>query len=146
MQWLSRAGASRTWAIGPSIVLPLFDRGTLHALAEAADERAQQALVTWQKTVLSAFVEVEGALTGIARERERQAQLVLALSASERALAYANELQSRGLVDFFQVIDAQRARLGADAELARSRTLLAQKTVALYKALGGGWQALADEG
>ncbi len=139
-------GASRTWAIGPSIVLPIFDRGTLHALADAADERARQALVGWQKTVLEAYVEVEGALTEIARERERQAKLVEALAASERALSYANELQSRGLVDFFQVIDAQRVRLTADAELARSRTLLAQKTVALYKALGGGWQALADEG
>jgi outer membrane protein, multidrug efflux system len=138
--------SSRYWAIGPSIVLPIFDRGTLHALADAADERAKQALVSWQKTVLLAFVEVEGALTEIARERERQEKLALALSASERALSYANELQSRGLVDFFQVIDAQRVRLLADAELARSRTALAQKTVALYKALGGGWQALADEG
>ena len=73
-------------------------------------------------------------------------ELQEALAASERALAYANELQSRGLVDFFQVIDAQRARLTADAELARSRTALAQLSVALYKALGGGWQALADEG
>jgi NodT family efflux transporter outer membrane factor (OMF) lipoprotein len=137
-------GASRFWAIGPSIVLPLFDRGTLHALAEAADERARQALIGWQKTVLEAFVEVETSLTGIARERERQQMLVLALAAAERALEYANELQSRGLVDFFQVIDAQRTRLLADAELARSRTELAQKTIALYKALGGGWQALAD--
>ena len=137
--------SSRFWSLGPSIVLPLFDRGTLHGLADAADERAKQALITWQKTVLTAFVEVEGALTGIARERERQAKLVEALAASERALSYANELQSRGLVDFFQVIDAQRARLTADAELARSRTALAQQTVALYKALGGGWEALADE-
>lgn len=137
--------ASRAWAIGPSIVLPLFDRGTLRAAAEAADERAQQALITWQKTVLVAFVEVEQALTEVARERERQAKLAESLAASERALSYAGELQARGLVDFFQVIDAQRTRLAAESELAASRTALSQKTVALYKALGGGWQVLADE-
>ena len=137
-------GASRAWSIGPSVVLPIFDRGTLRALAQAADERARQALIVWQKTVLGAFAEVEQSLTEVARERERQQKLVEALAASERSLGYANELHARGLVDFFQVIDAQRTRLVADSELAQSRTALSQKTVALYKALGGGWQAPAD--
>lgn len=138
-------GASRVWTIGPSILLPIFDRGALHALADAADERARQALIGWQKTVLGAFAEVEQALTAVARERERQQKLEQALAASDRSLGYANELQARGLADFFEVIDAQRTRLLADSELAQSRTALAEKTVALYKALGGGWQAPAEE-
>jgi outer membrane protein TolC len=95
--------------------------------------------------VLSAFAEVEQALTAVARERERQQKLEQALAASDRSLGYANELQARGMADFFEVIDAQRTRLLADSELAQSRTTLAEKTVALYKALGGGWQAPAEE-
>lgn len=134
--------ASRAWSLGPSLVLPLFDRGTLRAQAEAADERSQQALLAWQKAVLGAFAEVEGALTSLARERERLEKLEQSLEASHRALELATELQSRGLVDFFQVLDAQRVQLDADSALAQSRTALAQKSVALCKALGGGWEAL----
>ncbi len=137
--------ASRAWSIGPSLVLPLFDRGTLRAQAEAADERAQQALIAWQKAVLGAFAEVEAALTAVARERERAEKLQQSLAASQRALELASELQTRGMIDFFQVLDAQRVRLEADQSLAESRSALAQKTVALYKALGGGWDALEPQ-
>ena len=56
----------------------------------------------------------------------------------------ANDLFTKGLVDFFQVLDAQRARFQIESDLARSSTRAVTNAVALYKALGGGW-SVADE-
>jgi outer membrane protein TolC len=68
------------------------------------------------------------------------------LASSRRALDLANDLQLRGLVDFFEVLDAQRSKLVAEISLARSETELTSQTVALYKALGGGWESLDPDG
>jgi len=134
---------SNAWSIGPSLVLPIFEAGVLKANVRAQEARQEQALVRWQKTVLTAQAEVEDAVVNLARERERNASLASALAAQDRAVKLANDLFSKGLVDFFQVLDAQRARFQIESDLAKSSTRAVSNAVALYKALGGGW-SVAD--
>lgn len=132
--------ASNAWSIGPNLVAPLFEAGVLRANVRAQEARQRAALLTWEKTVLEAQAEVEDALVNLARERERNRSLAEALVSQQRASQLASDLFTRGLVDFFQVLDAQRQALQIESDLARSSTRVATNAVALYKALGGGWE------
>ena len=63
-----------------------------------------------------------------------------AVVANRRALALADDLYKNGLVDFLNVLDSQRALYAAESDLAQSEATMATNLVALYKALGGGWE------
>jgi len=138
-------GDSQAWSVGGGLFAPIFAGDRLRAAVRVQDARQEQALAIYQQTILSALEEVETSLVSVARQRERRTSLVVALQASRRALELANDLHLRGLADFFEVLDAQRSKLLAESELARSDTLLASGTVALYKSLGGGWETLDTE-
>jgi NodT family efflux transporter outer membrane factor (OMF) lipoprotein len=140
------ASASRTWSVGGSLFAPIFQGDRLRAAVRASDARQDAAVEGYRRTVLGALSEVEDALVAVSRERERHQSLADALASSRRALDLANDLQLRGLVDFFEVLDAQRSKLVAEISLARSETELTSQTVALYKALGGGWESLDPDG
>lgn len=131
---------STAWSIGASLLAPIFHGGALRAAVRVQDARQEQAVARYRLTVLNALAEVEDALVSVERERERRKSLEIAVSSSQRALDLANDLHLRGLIDFFQVLDAQRSNVLAESELARSETNLTSDTVALYKALGGGWE------
>ena len=131
--------ASEAWSVGPSLVAPLFRGGALRARVRAADARVDQAAAAYEAAVLEALREVEDALAAVRRERARLAELERAVESNRRAAELATDLQARGLVDFFEVLDAQRQQLAAETELARSETALSTQAVALYKALAGGW-------
>ena len=131
---------SVTWSVGGSLLAPIFDGGRLRAAVRVQDARQEQAVDRYRLTVLDALAEVEGALVSIERGRERRESLTKAVASSQRALDLANDLHLRGLIDFFEVLDAQRVNLLVESELARSDTTLSADTVALYKALGGGWE------
>jgi NodT family efflux transporter outer membrane factor (OMF) lipoprotein len=139
---------SKTWELGASLFAPIFHGGALRANVRLQDARVDEAVARYRLTVLNAMAEVEDDLVSVARERERRQSLETAVSSSRRALDLANDLHLRGLIDFFQVLDAQRSNVLAESELARSETNLTADTVALYKALGGGWEGWEpkDEG
>ena len=90
--------------------------------------------------MLTAMEEVEDALSAYAREEERREKLAAGADASRTAVELARELYTRGLSDFLSVLDAQREQYAAEDALAVSRTAIVTDVVALYKALGGGWQ------
>ncbi|MCY2959337.1 MAG: efflux transporter outer membrane subunit [Planctomycetota bacterium] len=129
--------SSNAWSIGAGLLAPLFDGGTLRANLRAQEARRAQAALAWKGVVLDALREVEDALANLGREREREARLAAAVAASQRALVLARDLNQQGLVDFFDVLDAQRAVLSAETQLVQSQSAVSTGTVALYKALGG---------
>lgn len=134
-------GASRAWSLGPSIRLPIFDRGRLRAAVRAADARAEQALISHERTVLAALGECEDALTRLAQARERRAHLDAALAARETALAVAANRRAQGLENELAVLDArERVRLARDATV-QGRLDEAVALVAVAKAMGGGIEA-----
>ncbi|HXG50191.1 MAG TPA: efflux transporter outer membrane subunit [candidate division Zixibacteria bacterium] len=130
---------SRFWSIGPTLRWPVFDAGRIRANIEVRNAQQEQALRQYEKTILTALEEVENALVSYAREQARHRSLLAAVAANRRAVEMANELYLRGLNDFLNVLDAQRSLYAAENDLAQSRAAMASNLVALYKALGGGW-------
>jgi NodT family efflux transporter outer membrane factor (OMF) lipoprotein len=128
---------STAWSLGGSLLAPIFEGGRLRAELRAQEARAEEAALAWRGTVLEALREVEDALSSLAREREREARLAAATQAARRSVELASDLNAQGLVDFFQVLDAQRELVQVESELAISQTQVAARAVALYKALGG---------
>jgi len=133
-------GRSRYWSMGPTVSWPVFDAGRIRANIEIRSAQQEQALGVYEKTVLTAFQDVEVSLVAYAKEQERYRSLVTAVAANRRALTMANELYLRGLSDFLNVLDAQRALALSENELAQSQAAMASNLVSVYKALGGGWQ------
>ncbi len=133
-------GRSRYWSIGPTISWPIFDAGRIRANIEVRNAQQEQALTQYEKTVLAAFGDVEKSLVNYSREQARQQALTNAVASNRRAVEMANELYVRGLNDFLNVLDTQRSLYAAENDLAQSEATMAANLVALYKALGGGWE------
>jgi multidrug efflux system outer membrane protein len=90
--------------------------------------------------VLSAFKDVEDALVAYAKEQERRTALAQSVEASRLAVKLAEERYERGLTAFLDVLETQRALYLAESNLVDSEARVSTGLVALYKALGGGWQ------
>ncbi len=139
---LAALGSSptKTFLIGPSISWPAFDLGRVRARIAGARAGADADLAAYQQTVLKALEETENALVTHARARDRLVQLTAAAQESDTAAQIARARYEGGLVGFLDVLDAERAQLQAQDQLAQSRTDAATSLIAVYKALGGGWE------
>jgi NodT family efflux transporter outer membrane factor (OMF) lipoprotein len=130
---------SRTWSVGPTFQWRIFDAGAIRANIRVQNARQEQALVTYQKAVLSGFEDVEDALVAYSREQDRNRPLRQAVSTSASALEVSRQLYGNGLASFLNVLDAERSLYQAQDALVQSDQAVAQDYIALYKALGGGW-------
>ncbi|MCW8892675.1 MAG: TolC family protein, partial [Deltaproteobacteria bacterium] len=137
---------SKTWGIGPAASWKVFDAGAVRRNIEAQNARHEQALIQYESTVLRALEDVENALFAYAKEQARRDSLNKAAVAAERAEALAREQYQAGLVNFNNVLDAQRSLLVLRDELVRSEAAIISNLIRLYKALGGGWiSAMTDQ-
>lgn len=132
--------ASKFWSAGPSVRWRLLEYPRLKAQLKAQTAVQQQALAQFNQTVLLALEDVENALVACGKEKERYQSLSDSVEASRRALALANELYAKGLGEFLNVLDAERSLYQAEDALAQSQRTMTQNVIALYKALGGGWE------
>ena len=131
---------SRFWSIGPTISWPVFDAGRIRATIEVRNAQQEQALRSYERSVLNALGDVESALVNYGNEQKRYRSLIEAVASNRRAEQLANDLYTQGLVPFLNVLDAQRTLYASESDLAVSEASLASNLVALYKALGGGWE------
>jgi multidrug efflux pump len=136
---LGKAG-SDTYSFGPRISWAALDLGRVHARIKAAGARGEAQLAAYEKTVLTALEETEGALVEFGRAQARRDYLRASAQAAEEAVALANQRYKSGIADFLTVLDAQRTQLAIEDQLAQSETGTATALVAVYKALGGGWE------
>ena len=136
--WFAPGG--RYWSAGPTVRWRFLDFGRIRAQVKAATARQEQALAFYEKTVLVSFEDVENALVAYANEQVRYQALTAAVAANRRALELANSLYTNGLGQFLNVLDAERSLYQAEDQLADSERSVSQNLVALYKALGGGWE------
>jgi multidrug efflux system outer membrane protein len=135
---LGDAGNDRR-SLGPSISWGLFDYGRLRQQIKTADARSEAALANYQQTVLLALEDTDNALSDYGRERQRLAALQRTAAASAQAADLATKRFEGGVADFLTVLDAARTELEAEDLLASSHTRAATSLIAVYKALGGGW-------
>lgn len=137
----SEFGASdaRFFSIGPSITWAAFDLGRVRARIGSAKAQTDAALASYEGSVLNALEDTEGALISYGRSQSRRDALQVAAAASDKAADLAQRRFEGGLIDFLEVLDAERTALSAELLLSQSRTDAATSLVAVYKALGGGW-------
>jgi NodT family efflux transporter outer membrane factor (OMF) lipoprotein len=131
---------SRTFGLGPSVTIPIFEGGKLKGQLELREAAQKEAAINYQKSVLQAFHDVDNALIAYRAEQQRNDRLTAQAKQAELALGLAQQRFREGLSDFLEVLTAQRTLLSAQQQLADSTTTISTNLVALYKALGGGWQ------
>jgi len=134
---------SERYSYGPSISWAAFDLGRVNARIDAADARAAAALAAYERAVLAALEETESAVVRYSRALERQARLQIAVFASDKAADLARLRYRNGVDSFLTVLDSERRQLEAQDALASASTDTALALVAVYKALGGGWEVAA---
>ncbi len=138
------AGGGFIWSGGPSLSWSLLDFGTLDATVEVADLRARAFLLKYKQTILQAVRDVSTANANFAAQGDRLRKLSDAVLASQQAVTLASERYDRGLTDFLNVLDAQREEYALEDQYAIAQQAAAFELVALYKALGGGWENYQD--
>jgi NodT family efflux transporter outer membrane factor (OMF) lipoprotein len=134
-------GDARFWSIGPAVRWPVLDGGRIRANIAVANARQEQAAARYEAAVLTALEDVENALVNYSRERARLTALRRAVAAEERAVELATQLYGPGLTDFISVLDTQRELFSLQDQAVASQGAVTANLIALYKALGGGWES-----
>jgi outer membrane protein, multidrug efflux system len=140
--------SGRIWSIGFALSLPIFTAGRLNAEVDATTAREKQALVSYQKSIQTAFREVADALVNIEQAAATQTDLQTSVDAAGNALRLATRRYEVGYAPYIDILDAQRSLNVAQLALIRNRQALLSSSVDLMKALGGGWvdpQAVAAQ-
>ena len=135
------SAAANAWALGPRITWPAFDLGSVRARLRGADAEADGALASYEQQVLLALEESENAFSDYGKRQQRLVSLIRQSESSRTAADLAAIRYREGTVDFLVLLDAQRERLAAEDSQAQAEVELYRGVVAIYKALGGGWQA-----
>ncbi len=130
---------SDAWNLGPNLSWAAFDLGRVLARVDASEAVARQALAQYEQTVLLALEDVEGSLARFKGFKRRRDHLQDAVEQSNKAVAISRTQYENGLIDILPVLDAQRSALIAQLSLAESQTDLLTSLVAVFKAVGGGW-------
>lgn len=136
---LFRAG-SLFYSAGPQINWAFLNYGRIENAVRVEDARLQQLLVGYRDTVLKATREVEDALVGFLNAQEAQVFEQGAVASAQRSVELALAAYREGAVDYQRVLEAQRSLLQQENSLAETTSSIATSLIALYKALGGGWE------
>lgn len=137
--------STRAWSLTPSITWNGLNVQRVRANLHAAEARTDAAQANYQRTVLEAIEDVDNAVTGYNQQHASVDKLIDQASNSRRAADLARIRYKEGATGFLELLDAQRVQLAAEDALAQGEAAIDTRAVALYKALGGGWQACGDE-
>jgi len=131
---------SMIWSLGASLAQPVFDGGRISANVQRVEAAYKENLAAYQERLLVAFGEVESALAGL-RILQLQAEAqARAVDSAEEATRLATVRYKSGLVEFLDVLDAQRTSLQTQRQLVLVQSQQLTTTIGLIKAIGGGWQ------
>ncbi|MDO1529654.1 efflux transporter outer membrane subunit [Fulvimonas sp. R45] len=136
--------ATRAWSIAPSITWQGLNVQRVRSELHAAEARADAAQAGYRRTVLEAIEDVDNAVVGYNQQHARVEKLVEQAQQSRRAAKLAKVRYEQGATGFLELLDAERVQLAAEDDLAQAQSAIDTRAVALYKALGGGWQACGD--
>jgi multidrug efflux system outer membrane protein len=131
---------NRYWTIGPSVNWSLFDGGRTRAGIELNRARRDEAQYNYEKTVLAALADVESSLLAFNREAEVNRSLIAATNAAQQAVDLASGRYRDGLSGMLDLLLSERALYQSQDQLILSSQKLETNLVALFKALGGGWE------
>lgn len=135
---LLRVGA-RTWSVGPQLLMSVFDAGRNRARSEQARAQAEQAAIGWQQAAQTAFREVADALVNGEQTAAQELEVERQRAAALEAQRIATKRYEAGYSGYLDVLDTQRNAQDAELAWLRTRQSRLDASVALLKALGGGW-------
>jgi multidrug efflux system outer membrane protein len=138
--------SARAWSLGALLSVPVFDGGRRAAGIADARARLDEATAGYRGQVLAAFREVEDQLAGLRILSEEAAAQGRAVEAARRATALSDSRWRNGMVSQIELLDARRSELRSRRAALQVQAARRQATVALVKALGGGWDAAPAEG
>ncbi|HEX4802693.1 MAG TPA: efflux transporter outer membrane subunit [Myxococcaceae bacterium] len=133
------------YSVGPRINWPFFNYGRIENNVRVQDARFEELLVGYRNAVLKAAQEVEDAMVGFLNDQRAVAFEQGAVKAAQRSVEISLVQYREGAVDYQRVLEAQRSLLQEQNSLTQSSSSVATNLVALYKALGGGWQVRKDQ-
>ena len=133
--------AAHSYTFGPSVSLPIFEGGRLVSTLKLRNDQQKEAALTYQKTVLTAFHEVDNALTAFQKEQIRYNNLNSAADHNKEAVKFAQERYDNGISTYLDVLTAEQNLQTTELQAINSKQTISINMVQLYKALGGGWEA-----
>lgn len=136
----------RFWSIGPTVTFPIFSAGRIRANIAIQNARTEGALARYELSVNSALEDAEKSLTAYAKEQQRREVLASTVDVAKDAMDIANEMYTKGLVTFLDVIQTRTTLFDAQDRLVQSEQLVLQNLISVYKAVGGGWQSPESAG
>jgi NodT family efflux transporter outer membrane factor (OMF) lipoprotein len=139
---IGKLGSLLTGGLFAGITQAIFDAGKRKSQVRSSRAAADLAFANYKQTVLSGLEDVENAVQSLQAAKARQAQLAIAVDASNNAAIYARSQYRSGLIDFLSLLQSEQALLSARDQLASAQADQALALVQLYLALGGGWQPL----
>jgi multidrug efflux system outer membrane protein len=132
------------WRLAPSLFQPIINTGRNRKQIAVERARTEAALAQYEKTVLTAFQEVEDQLVAVQRLREEAEAANRAAAAAGRSVRLAGLRYGGGVDNYLALLDAQRAQLDAELQESGLQRQYRVAVVQLYKALGGGWDPVTD--
>lgn len=135
---LTKSEAFR-YDLGGTIRWNILDFGRIRSRINQSEARTEAALAQYEKTVLLALEETEGALVTYTQSQRQTERLYRASEAATEAARLARARFEAGASDFLNLLDAERQRISSQTQLLQAQTQSASSLVAVYKALGGGW-------
>ncbi|WP_159070460.1 TolC family protein, partial [Achromobacter xylosoxidans] len=129
-----------SWSVGPLISWTLPNTGAVQARIAEAEANTKAAVARFDASVLNALRETESALVVYARQLDRQAALQAARDQAAQAASQARQLFQYGKTDYLTVLDAERTLASNESALAAGQAELSNDQIAVFLALGGGWE------
>lgn len=135
---------SSFWTFGPGVTWSVLDSGQILSNIQYQGALTEQAVTAYRKTVLNALLDVQSVLVSYAAEQHRRIALAEAVHENQEAVRLSARRYEQGLTDFLSVLDAERSLFAAQDALVVSNEAVGNDAVALYRALGGGWENEED--
>lgn len=129
------------YSVGPQFVWPFLNYGRIRNNIRVEDARLQQALLAYRETVIQAYREVEDAMVALAGARKQDRILAEGVRTARRSAELSLLRYQEGFADYQRVLNSQQALFAQQQRYATNRGNVVRSFVALYRSLGGGWQA-----
>ena len=130
-------GNSQAHSYRSSITAPIFHFGALWQNVKAEEANMKESMIQYEKTLLNATEEIRNILVGLQKMEMRHKDLQRAWEKMDKAARLARNRYESGLIDYFQVLNAEERRIGAQADLTTSSGALYQNILNFYRAVGG---------
>lgn len=131
---------AKQFSVGPTLNVPVFEGGRLISTLQFRKAAQREAVLSWRNTILNAWREVDDAMTAYAKAQSTHSLTEQSFFQNRAAFNAARERYQQGATDYLNVVATQAALLSSQSALSISQTRTETALVALYRALGGGWQ------